>query len=261
MQEYPSGKAYKYVFALLSAAMAVFSVWIILNSQDDVPTLVCGLLMLGFFTIAFAPILRAKIILGEDFIEQVSFFRRKVFFKDIIQVVIDNQNTFVISRKARLHISRDISERSQLLQVLLGRLKKFPYVQVVGDPLVINYLMNATENNPEMKEKLAAGELESYAGTLSARLIEKRWFYREFDVRTPRGGCNVIYYGRGWGYECVVVDDEVVDKKNSNFWYVPEFRFKIGNLPAVIKVSVWPWFVLRSFTLEVAGKQVYHEGS
>jgi hypothetical protein len=260
MQEYPSGKAYKYVFAFLSAAMAVLSVWIILNSQDDVPTLVCGLLMLGFSTIVLVPILRSKIILGEDFIEQVSFFRRKVFFKDIIQVVIDNQQAFLISREARLRISQDISERSQLLQVLLGRLKKFPYVQVAGDPLVISHLMNAIENKPEMKENLAAGELESYAGPLSARLIEKRWLYREFDVRTPRGGYNVIYYGRGWGYECVLVNDEVVDKKDSYFWHVPEFRFKIGDLPAVIKVRVWPWFALRSFTLEVGGKEVYYEG-
>src|SRR5262249_36995132 len=144
-------------------------------------------------------------------------------------------------------------------QVLLGRLKKFPHVQVVGDPFIISHLLNAKEDGPEMKEKLAASELESSIKNASARLIGKRWLYREFDVHTSRGGYNVVYYGRGWGYECVLVNGEVVDKKNSYFWYVQEFRFKIGNLPAIIKVKVWPWFVLRSFVLEVGGKEVYHE--
>jgi hypothetical protein len=261
MQEYPSGKGYKYGFTLLSAAMAGLSVWIILNSQGDPRTLVGGLLMLGFFTIILVPILRYKIILGEDFIERVYFSRRKIFFRDIIQVIIENQQAYVVSREARLHISQEISDRSQLLQILIGRLKNFPYVQLTGDPFVISHLLDAKEHNPEMKENLGAGKLESYAGTVSARLIGKRWLYREFDVRTPRGGYTVIYYGRGLGYECVLVNDEVVDKKDSYFWYVPEFRFKIDDLPAVIKVRVWPWLILRSFILEVGGKEVYHEGS
>jgi hypothetical protein len=156
-------------------------------------------------------IFRHKIIIGADFIESVYFFRRKIFFKDIIQVIIDNQQAFVVSREARLHIGQEISGRERFLQVLLARLKQFPYIQIAGDPFIISHLMNAMDDQA-VKEKSSAGELQSFAGAVSARLIEKRWLYREFDVRTPRGGYNVIYYGRGWGYECVLVDDEVVDK-------------------------------------------------
>jgi len=240
MREYPSGKGYKYGFALLSVAMAGLFVWAILNSKGDILALIVGLLMLGFFTIVLVPILRYKIILGEDFIERVYFSRRKVFFKDINRVIIENQQAFVVAREARLHISQEIGDRSQLLHVLLDRLKKFPHVQVVGDPFIISHLLIAKENNPEIKEKLATSELESSIGAVSARLCGKRWLYREFDVRTSRRHYNVVYYGRGWGYECVLVNGRVVDKKNSYFWYVPEFCFKIGNLPAIIKVRVWP---------------------
>src|SRR5215510_2815911 len=99
MQEYPGGKVYKYIFALLTVVVAGFSVRIILNSQGSALLLVGGLLMLGFCMIGLVAELRSKIILGEDFIEKVYFSRRKIFFKDVIRIIIDNQQTFVISRK------------------------------------------------------------------------------------------------------------------------------------------------------------------
>src|SRR5262249_40781129 len=147
-----------------------------------------------------------KIVICEDFIERIYLSRRKVFFKDIVQVIIGNQQAFVVSRETKMHMGQEIGDRSRLLQVLLSRLKKFPHVQVIGDPFIISHLLNAEEDNPETKEKPAAGELESSVGEVSASLIGKRWLYREFDVRTSRRHYNVVYYGRGLGYECVLVN-------------------------------------------------------
>jgi hypothetical protein len=259
MEVYSSGSGYKYGFTILGAAMAGLSVWVILDSKGSLFTLVGGVLMLVFFATCIFAIHRHRIILGEDFIERVYLFRRKVFFRDITQVIIENQQAFIVSGVTRLHISQEISGRSQLLQALLARLTPFQKTQISGDPFIISHLLSESGNKSGSKENLVYGGLKWATGAVSARLREKRWLYRELDVHTSRGVYTVVYYGRGMGYECVLVNGEVVDKKNSYFWYAPEFRFTIADLSAVIIVKVWPWFTLRSFTLEVGGKQVYHE--
>lgn len=53
------------------------------------------------------------------FIERVSFRRQRINLKDIALIEVDNQQAFVVSPDARLHIGQDISDRDQLLQVLL----------------------------------------------------------------------------------------------------------------------------------------------
>lgn len=95
---------------------------------------------------------------------------------------------------------------------------------------------------------------------ITARLIERRWLYRDFDVVTPEGIFKVAYYGRGQGYEEVWLNGEVACHRRSYLWYAPEFEFSIGTLPAVIRVRVWIWLAIRSLSLEVDGRRVYYEG-
>jgi hypothetical protein len=73
-------------------------------------------------------------------------------------------------------------------------------------------------------------------------------------------GCHLVEYdGRGLGFEQVSVDGSVI-RPTSWLWFVPRFEFKLGGWPCVIEVQVWPWLVLRSFTLRVGDRLVYAEG-
>ena len=95
---------------------------------------------------------------------------------------------------------------------------------------------------------------------IKADLIVKHWLVRGFEVTTHEGMFYVVYYGRGYGYEQVVVNDHVVCMKKSIWWYAPEFEFSVGSLPATIQIRVWAWMTIRSVSLDIAGQRVYSEG-
>lgn len=95
---------------------------------------------------------------------------------------------------------------------------------------------------------------------ITVKLIERRWLFRSFYVVTPEGDYYVSYFGRGYGYEEIWVNDVVVCHVKSYIWYVPRFEFNIGTLPAVINIRIWSWLTIRSFQLTVNGQRVYFEG-
>jgi hypothetical protein len=92
-----------------------------------------------------------------------------------------------------------------------------------------------------------------------AKLIEKGWLYRKFEVLAPHGSFEVAYDGKGIGYEQVTVNGEIANRRQSLFWYVPEFDFLIGGAPARISVRIWAWTQFRSFVFEINGETVYSE--
>jgi|GEM_PF-2772536 len=257
MQEFKAGRGYKWLFFCLNIALISLIVWGIVDSLISNNLVFAGLcaLSLIFFRFGLVSIFRYKIIWCDDFIERVSIRRQRILLKDITIVVVENQQAFVFSPDARLHISQEISDRAQLLRALFDKLKGTYKTRIAGDPFVISHLLNTSDEKAKVAQTYGPG---ATFDIVAVRLVEKRWLVRELEAHTSRGVYNVAYYGRGMGYECVLVNGKVVDKKNSYFRYVPEFRFMIGNLSAVIKVRVWPWFVLRSLTLEVDGSQIYH---
>lgn len=95
---------------------------------------------------------------------------------------------------------------------------------------------------------------------IKADLIAKHWLVRGFDVTTREGTFYVVYFGQGSGYEKVVVNNEVVCKKKTVWWYAPEFKFSVGSIPATIQIRVWAWLAIRSFSLDIGGQRVYFEG-
>lgn len=255
MEVYKSGNGYRYGFLALYLALIGISVWGSINTNGLLKVL--SVVMIGMWLSGLAGIFRYKITLGENYIERTYLYRRRILFKDVVQVIIESQQAFVVSSDAKLHISQEISNREQLLQILLKRLKPFNRAQINGDSFVISYLLNAAEDRSKTGDGLASNQ---QLFSVSAKLCSKRWLIREFEVSTPSGVQKVTYYGQGLGYECVLVNGSVVDKKNSGLWYVPEFQFQIGDFPAKIKIRVWPWFAIKSFTFEVANKVVYQEG-
>ena len=96
---------------------------------------------------------------------------------------------------------------------------------------------------------------------MEARLKDKGWLRRTLAVSTADGSYTVEYSGRGAGYETVAVNNEIVVGETSNAWFVPQFEFKLGTMPAVLDVRVWPWLAVRSLTLSVGGTVLYNEGN
>lgn len=94
---------------------------------------------------------------------------------------------------------------------------------------------------------------------LIATLVEKKWLFRRLNVVTPEGVFEVAYDGTGAGYESVWIDGNLAVKKTSYLWYVPEFDFKIGCLPAKINVRISWRLEISFFSLEVDERQLYSE--
>lgn len=93
----------------------------------------------------------------------------------------------------------------------------------------------------------------------TARLDEKGWLYRAIEVTTPEGTYRVTYNGRGLGHESVTVNGEFAAGRVSAMWFIPEFSFSVGSIPALLKVKVWPWFAIRSLELIIDGQSLYSE--
>lgn len=98
------------------------------------------------------------------------------------------------------------------------------------------------------------------SAVVKAELIEKGWLYRTIRLKTTGGFKTLTYYGRGAGYECVLVNSEVVSKNKSLLWYTPEFRLRVDSMDVVVNIRVWPWLTIRKFWIEVDSNMVYAEG-
>lgn len=96
--------------------------------------------------------------------------------------------------------------------------------------------------------------------TMQAQLVKRSWLLRRFEVSDGAKTHVVEYFGRGIGWERVRVDGVDVSGGRSVWWFIPEFSFQVGDLPARITVRVGPWLTIRSFRLEVEGIALYTEG-
>ena len=82
---------------------------------------------------------------------------------------------------------------------------------------------------------------------------------RSFHVVTKDGVFEVVYNGKGTGYEEVTVNGEIACRMPSLLWYVPKFDFDIGGAHAQINVKVSPLLQISSFNLIVGEAEIYSE--
>ena len=94
---------------------------------------------------------------------------------------------------------------------------------------------------------------------LPVTLVDRSWWRRAFRVETKPRPVEVIYNGRGLGYEQVLVDGHVAVRKRSWFWFVPHFEFQFAGHSATFDVAVWPWFAISTFRFTIDGDLVYEE--
>lgn len=90
-------------------------------------------------------------------------------------------------------------------------------------------------------------------------VVRKGEFFRSFEVITAEGTFEVEYYGKAVGFEYIVVNDSVAHVEKRKFWFASFYEFRIGSLPAVLYVRVWPWLHVKSISLMVAEKVAYSE--
>lgn len=94
---------------------------------------------------------------------------------------------------------------------------------------------------------------------MNGTLLSKGMLSRRIEAVTPEGRFVVEYQGGGMGFEQVLVDGVVAARTRSTRWFVPWFDFRVGSLPALIEVQVWPWLSIKSLKLTVGGATLYSE--
>jgi hypothetical protein len=93
-------------------------------------------------------------------------------------------------------------------------------------------------------------------------LIDRALLYRKVKLPSPIDA-TIEYYGRGLGYESILIDGRLAIRKTSWLWFVPHFDFvvatKSGDLAGSIDVRVAPWLMISRFQITIEGKVVYAE--
>ncbi len=93
---------------------------------------------------------------------------------------------------------------------------------------------------------------------VAVALVKKGRLSRAFSLGP--GGPYVEYVPNGAGWEGVFVDGEPARIRGARFWFVPEFRFRVGSQSAKIELSVSPCLRFQHFRLYLGDALVYQEG-
>src|SRR5438874_11715125 len=91
-------------------------------------------------------------------------------------------------------------------------------------------------------------------------LLRSSWLKRVLQLETQEGTYEIVYSGRGLGFESVYVNGRLAER-GSALWFVPLFVFPLGSQLGAVEVRVWPWLTIRSFHLLVEDEEVYKEGA
>jgi hypothetical protein len=90
--------------------------------------------------------------------------------------------------------------------------------------------------------------------------VTKKILYREIELSSPLGNRSIIYNGRGFGYESIIIDGVPLKKENKSLWFINEFKFTIDGLPATLRIGVGILFGIKELSLEINGLKIYSEG-
>lgn len=201
-----------------------------------------------------------RLTLGDDYIEVKEFRRKRINFRDITAITVTDTIATIHAGKSEILIPNDYFGFRRVVGQILKAEDRFHF-EIFGSMLAVQVALFLARDIHPYDESNKSESITSNLdiANLSARLVAKERVYRAIEVDAGSEIFNVEYAGMGDGYECVLVNGEVVAFLRTIFWYQPQFRFRIGNLPATIKVKFWPWMHLRSISLEIDGRIVYSE--
>ncbi len=259
MKEYGDKKWVKILFAVFSLPMSVLFIWVIISGETILISLM-GIPLLALFLYTLVNPFVHKIILGDDYIAEKSLFRKKqIFFTEVTHIGAQFNFLEVISAKQKINLPRFMIENSdEIIGTVLSRIKDDAGVLYGGDLIMLQSYFNEAESE-NLSDEHTKNSSPDFTFLSRADLLEKRWLMRVVNLATSKGNFKVTYFGKGIGYECVFVNDELVSRKDSQLWYVPNFSFNYQGLNFSVNVRVYPWMTIRKFWIEIDNKTVYSE--
>ena len=259
MKEYNENKWAKIIFVCVSLLMCALALWIIIGGETIIVTL-GGVAILALFLYTIVNSFVHKIILDEDFIAEKSLFKRKqILFQDITHINIQSLFAEIKSGKEKIHVGKFTIENSdEVVGSVISKIKDNERVLFSGDPIVFQSFVNDL-SVPKSLTEYNESKPTDFTFVEKAELLEKRWLFRVVNLTTSRGSFKITYFGKGMGYECVFVNDDLVSKQDSHLWYVPKFDFNFQGINFSVNVRVYPWLAIRKFWIEVDNKIVYSE--
>jgi len=96
---------------------------------------------------------------------------------------------------------------------------------------------------------------------MEVKLITRQWLKRVIEISDGDRLTRLVYSGRGFGAEKVMVDGIEATDRSNLLWFVPRFEVADGADRYVFQVRVWPWLALRSLLIEKNGVEIYAEGT
>ena len=259
MKEYNENKWAKIIFVGMSLPMCGLAVWLILSRESTFVVVVgIGMFALCLYTL-INPFIH-KIILDEEFITEKSLFKTtQIFLQDITHINIQSLFTELISGKQKIQIGKfNIENSDEIVGTVVSKIKDNKNLLFAGDPILLQSYVNNFSENKSLTE-CNENRLGDFTFVENTELLEKRWLFRVVDLATSKGDFKITYFGKGMGYECVFVNDELVSKKDSHLWYVSKFEFNFQGMNISVNVRVYPWLTIRKFWIEVDNNIVYSE--
>lgn len=259
IKEYGENTWAKIFFLVTGLPMSVLFFWAIFNGETLFIKLLSAAMSPVFLYAAVNPFVH-KIILGNGFIAEKSLFRkRQILIANITHISVQNNFAQIKSAREKIHIPRFmIKDSDKILGTIISKVKDNERVLYSGDAIVFQSYINEFSGKKALVNNNESG-LPSFALVESAELVERKWLYRVVKLTTSRGVFKITYFGKGMGYECVFVNDELVSKKDSHLWYVPKFDFTVEGMRVSVNIRFYPWFTIRKFWIEINDRVVYSE--
>lgn len=259
MKEYNENKWTKIVFACMSLPLCAIALWIILYGETIFVSF-AGVAMLALFLYTLINPFVHKVVLDDQFIAEKSLFRKKrILFENITQINIQSYFAEIISGKEKIQIAKfAVEDSGEIIGSVISKTKDNNQVLFYGDPISFQSYVNEFSDTKSLAE-YDESDSTSFTFVEKAELVERRWLFRVVNLTTSKGTFKITYFGRGAGYECVFVNDDLVSKQDSHLWYVPKFAFKFQGMNISVNVRIYPWLTIRKFWIEIDNRTVYSE--
>lgn len=265
MKEYNENKWSRYfivvllfLMGLITILSTILSIW---NLESNFIVLIIigfGMVVSALYTLVNSSI--HKIYLTDDFIiEKTLLQNKKLYFNEITHLHIQSLFTEIIANKKKITIGNlRMQKADEIIGFVVSKIKDNQILLFAGDPILFQAYINGSSED-ELLNEFNEQNLTEFTFVETAELVKKQWLFREVNLKTSKGSFKITYFGKGMGYECVFVNEELVSKKDSAFWYVPNFNFNYQDINFSVNVRVYPWLTIRKFWIEVNNITVYSE--
>ena len=259
MKKYSENAGTKALFVLLSSPLFIFSLWAIW-SRESVFVILGGAAMASLSFYFLINTFIHKVFLADDYVEERNLFGKKqIFFKDVTHINMQSFFTEIKAGRKKINVGKfSMRNSDEIIGTIALKIKDNNGLLFAGDPILFQSYINDYSENRSLKE-FDENNLTNFTFVENAELLESRWLFRSVNLETNKGNFKITYFGKGIGYECVFVNEELVSKKDSKLWYVPKFNFKHKGVNFSINVRVYPWLTIRKFWIDIDNQTVYSE--